>query len=80
VNEYAEYIWGIRGRTDGWNVNDAYIKHQLLLYLIKLVAALCIYFISGTTELIFCYTKTKEFELITGGTVGDTHFLIGCKT
>ena len=49
-------------------------------YLIKLAAAFCIYFISGTTEFIFYFTKTKEFELIIGGTVGDMHFLISCKT
>jgi hypothetical protein len=48
--------------------------------LIQLAAALCIYFISGTTELILYYAKTKEFELIIGGTVGDMHYLIRCKT
>ena len=43
-------------------------------YLIKLAAVFCIYFVSRTNELIFYYTKTKEFELIIGGTVGDMHF------
>jgi hypothetical protein len=31
-------------------------------YLINLAACICIYVITGTTELIFYYNRTNEFE------------------
>jgi hypothetical protein len=73
-NTYGEY--------EGVQLVGMLMMHILSVsyfcYLVKLVAAFCICFISGTTEFIFYYTKTKEFELIIGGTVGDMHFLIRC--